>query len=85
MQVTQTAGLALASDLSTDEKRPRVVALLYSMLLIGMIGSSILYGIFLSDFTPTHLIQVIQGSALVVVVFNLMSLWKQEARSSVIN
>jgi BCD family chlorophyll transporter-like MFS transporter len=82
MQVTQTAGLALASDLSTDEKRPRVVALLYSMLLIGMIGSSILYGIFLSDFTPTHLIQVIQGSAVVVVVFNLMSLWKQEARST---
>jgi MFS transporter, BCD family, chlorophyll transporter len=81
MQVTQTAGLALASDLSTHEKRPRVVALLYSMLLIGMIGSSILYGVFLSDFTPTHLIQVIQGSAVVVVVFNLMSLWKQEARS----
>jgi BCD family chlorophyll transporter-like MFS transporter len=82
MQVTQTAGLALASDLSTEEKRPRVVALLYSMLLIGMIGSSVLYGVFLSDFTPTHLIQVIQGSAVIVVVFNLMSLWKQEARST---
>ena len=82
MQVTQTAGMALASDLSTEEKRPRVVALLYSMLLLGMIGSSILYGIFLSDFKPTKLIQVIQGSAVVVMVFNLMSLWKQEARSA---
>ncbi len=82
MQVTQTAGLALASDLSTEDKRPRVVALLYSMLLLGMIGSSVLYGVFLSNFTPTHLIQVIQGSAVVVVVFNLMSLWKQEARAT---
>ena len=81
MQVTQTAGMALASDLSDDEKRPRVVALLYSMLLLGMIISSILFGVFLSDFTPTHLIQVIQASAVVVIVFNLMSLWKQEARA----
>jgi BCD family chlorophyll transporter-like MFS transporter len=81
MQVTQTAGMALASDLSNEEKRPRVVALLYSMLLLGMIGSSILFGVFLSDFTPTHLIQVIQGCAVVVVVFNLISLWKQEARA----
>jgi BCD family chlorophyll transporter-like MFS transporter len=81
MQVTQTAGMALASDLSDDEKRPRVVALLYSMLLLGMIISSMLFGVFLSDFTPTHLIQVIQGCAVVVVIFNLMSLWKQEARA----
>ena len=81
MQVTQTAGMALASDLSDDEKRPRVVALLYSMLLLGMIISSLLFGVFLSDFTPTHLIQVIQGCAVVVVIFNLMSLWKQEARA----
>jgi BCD family chlorophyll transporter-like MFS transporter len=82
MQVTQTAGMALASDLSTEDKRPRVVALLYSMLLLGMVGSSLLYGLFLTDFTPTHLIQVIQGSALVVVVFNLISVWKQEARAA---
>ena len=81
MQVTQTAGMALASDLSDDEKRPRVVALLYSMLLLGMIASSIVFGVFLTDFTPTHLIQVIQGCAVVVVIFNLMSLWKQEARA----
>jgi BCD family chlorophyll transporter-like MFS transporter len=82
MQVTQTAGLALASDLSSKDKRPRVVALLYSMLLIGMIGSSVLYGILLTDFTPTRLIQVIQGSAVIVVVLNLMSLWKQEVRTA---
>lgn len=39
MQVTQTAGLALASDLATPENRPRVVALMYTMLLLGLVGS----------------------------------------------
>ncbi|MEM1401467.1 MAG: PucC family protein, partial [Pseudomonadota bacterium] len=32
LHTTQTAGLALATDLTTDENRPRVVALLYVML-----------------------------------------------------
>ena len=35
MHMTQTAGLALAADRATDETRPRVVALLYVMFLIG--------------------------------------------------
>lgn len=37
MQVTQTAGLALASDLATPASRPRVVALMYVMFLLGMV------------------------------------------------
>ena len=36
MHTTQTAGLALATDLADDASRPRVVALLYVMLLVGM-------------------------------------------------
>ena len=80
LQVTQTAGMALATDLASADKRPRVVALLYAMLLLGMIVSSTLFGVLLSDFSATRLVQVIQGSAVVVVVLNLMSLWKQEAR-----
>ena len=80
IQITQTAGMALASDLANDEKRPRVVALLYTMLLLGLIVSSAVYGLLLQNFSPLRLIQVIQGSAVVVLVFNLMALWKQEAR-----
>ena len=63
LQVTQTAGIALANDLATEDKRPRVVALLYSMLLLGMIGSSLVFGLLLGDFSPQRLIQVIQGTA----------------------
>jgi MFS transporter, BCD family, chlorophyll transporter len=80
LQLTQTAGMALASDLAPADKRPRVVALLYSMLLVGLILSSATYGLLLSDFSPVRLIQVIQGSAVLVLVLNLVSLWKQEPR-----
>ena len=82
IQVTQTAGMALASDLADDDKRPRVVALLYTMLLLGLIVSSAIYGLLLQNFSPLRLIQVIQGSAVVVLVCNLFALWKQEARQA---
>ena len=80
IQVTQTAGMALAHDLATPEKRPRVVALLYSMLLVGMIASSCLFGLVLDNFSAQKLIQMVQGCAVMVAVLNLASLWKQEAR-----
>ncbi len=79
MQVTQTAGLALATDLATPENRPRVVALMYTMLLLGLVGSGALFGWLLADFSPLRLIQVVQGSAVAVVWLNLNALWKQEA------
>jgi BCD family chlorophyll transporter-like MFS transporter len=82
MQVTQTAGMALANDLAEEDKRPRVVALLYTMLLLGMIVSSACYAWLLHDFSPLRLIQVIQGSAVCVLVLNLLALWKQEARQA---
>ncbi len=82
LQITQTAGLALASDVSTDDKRPRVVALLYAALLVGLIAGSALLGTLLSDFSPKRLIQVVQGAAVITMLLNLASLWKQEARGA---
>lgn len=77
---TQTAGLALATDLSPEEKRPRVVALLYVMLLLGMMVSALVFGRLLVDYNPLRLIQVVQGVAMATVVLNLIALWKQEPR-----
>jgi BCD family chlorophyll transporter-like MFS transporter len=82
MQTVQTAGMALASDISPDNKRPRVVALLYSTLLLGMIVGSALLGWLLVDFSPTRLVQVVQGAAVLVAVLNVVSLWKQEPRQA---
>ncbi len=50
--MTQTAGLALANDLAPAKVRPRVVSLLYVMLLVGMLLSSLVLGRSLVDFTP---------------------------------
>ena len=82
IQITQTAGLALASDIAPEDKRPRVVALLYSMLLVGMVLGSGVLGWVLTDFSPTRLVQVVQGAAVVVAVLNITSFWKQEARGA---
>jgi MFS transporter, BCD family, chlorophyll transporter len=81
IHTTQTAGLALASDLASDETRPRVVALLYTMLLAGMVVSSLVFGWLLRDFNTLILIQVIQGAAVVTMLLNIIALWKQEARN----
>ena len=80
MHTTQTAGLALATDIAPEDKRPRVVALLYVMLLVGMFASALILGLLLQDFSPKRLIQVIQGAAVLTVALNLVALWKQEAR-----
>ena len=55
MHTTQTAGLALATDLASAETRPRVVALLYVMLLLGMMVSALVIGRLLADVPPTRL------------------------------
>jgi MFS transporter, BCD family, chlorophyll transporter len=81
MHMSQTAGLALATDLATEETRPRVVALLYVMLLVGMLISSIVLGALLRDFSAFRLIQVIQGAALVTMALNFVAVWKQEGRN----
>ena len=80
MQITQTAGLALATDLSPEASRPRVVALMYVMLLVGMLVSSVVFGALLQGFTPVRLIQVVQGAGFISLVLNSIALWKQEAR-----
>ncbi len=82
LHTTQTAGLALASDLAPEHARPRVVALLYVMLLLGMVLSALIFGFLLQDFTPVHLIQIIQGAAVITFVLNSIALWQQEPRNS---
>ncbi len=79
LHITQTAGLALATDLAPEDKRPRVVALLYVTLLFGMFLSALLFGQLLTEFSDRLLIQLIQGAAVATIVLNVVALWKQEA------
>jgi MFS transporter, BCD family, chlorophyll transporter len=80
IHITQTVGLALATDLVPNESQPKVVGLMYVMLLLGMMVSALVFGVILADFSPGRLIQVIQGVALTTLILNVISLWKQEPR-----
>jgi BCD family chlorophyll transporter-like MFS transporter len=81
IHITQTVGLALATDLAPEADQPKVVGLMYVMQLLGMIVSALVFGWVLNEFSPAKLIQVIQASALITIVLNVISLWKQEPRS----
>ena len=80
LHTIQTVGLALATDLAPVESQPKVVGLMYVMLLFGMIGSALGFGAILADFNQGLLVQVIQGAAVLTLVLNAVALWKQEAR-----
>lgn len=81
MHTVQTAGLALATDLSTEENRARVVAFHYVMLLVGMMISALILSGLLTNFTPLRLVQVLQGSAIAIMVLNVVAMWGQESRT----
>lgn len=80
LHTTQTAGLALATDLAPQAAHPKVVGLMYVMLLLGTLGSAFVFGWFLAEFTPGRLVQVIQACALATLVLNTVAMWKQEPR-----
>ncbi|MEM8655822.1 MAG: PucC family protein [Pseudomonadota bacterium] len=80
LHIVQTVGLALATDLVPEEDHPKVVGLMYVMLLFGMVLSALVFGLILENYTPGRLIQCIQGVAVLTVLLNGIALWKQEAR-----
>lgn len=84
MHATQTAGLALATDMAPEADRPRVVALPFVMLLIGMGVASAIFGLLLDEFGKVKPIQAVQGSAVAtialnLIALNLIALWRQKS------
>jgi BCD family chlorophyll transporter-like MFS transporter len=80
LHTTQTVGLALATDLTPEALQPKVVGLMYVMLLFGTIASAFVFGAMLADFNPGRLVEVIQGTAVMTLVLNTIATWKQEPR-----
>jgi len=80
VHITQTVGLALATDLAREDQHANVVGLMYVSLLVGSITAALAFGAFLADFSPGRLIQVIQASAVATILLNFFATWKQEAR-----
>ena len=80
LHTVQTSGLALATDLAPERARPKVVALLCAMLLVGSVGAAVGFGALLHPFSELRLVKVVQGAGLLTMVLNGIALWKQEAR-----
>ncbi|MEM7706246.1 MAG: PucC family protein [Pseudomonadota bacterium] len=80
VHTVQTAGLALATDLTPPESHPKVVGLMYVMLLMSMIASALVFGMALAEFTPGRLIAVVSWTALLTLALNAAAMWKQETR-----
>lgn len=81
LHTVQTAGMALATDIAPAHVRPRVVALLSVMLLVGMVASSLVFSVLLRTYSELYLIQIIQGAAMVTFILNGIALWQQEPRN----
>lgn len=84
MHTVQTSGLALAMDLAPPAVRPRVVALLHCLLLVGIIVTGLIFSHLLDPYSPLTLIRVVQGAAVLTLLLNLIALWKQESRDPVV-
>ncbi|WP_428390242.1 BCD family MFS transporter [Lichenicoccus sp.] len=82
LHTVQTVGLALATDIVPQRSRPPVVTLLCVMMLVGILASSLIFGLLLAHFSEERLIQVVQGAATVAMALNIVALWKQEPRSA---
>lgn len=82
VHITQTVGLALATDLAREDQQANVVGLMYVSLLVGSIVSALAFGAFLANFSPGRLIQVIQACAVIIVILNFIATWKQETLNS---
>jgi MFS transporter, BCD family, chlorophyll transporter len=78
MHMVQTAGLALAADRATEDTRPRVVAMLYILYLVGMGISALIVGFLLRHYDPIWLVQVVQGCGAATLILNIIAFWKQE-------
>jgi len=85
LHTIQTAGLALATDLAPTDTQPKVVGLMYVMLLLGMIASALAFGTMLASFSPGRLVQVIQAAAVATIILNAVALWKQEPRRAAVS
>ena len=81
LQTTQTAGLALATDLApADSATARRGADVRDAAARHGGQRPVVRLRCCADFSQLALIQVVQGAALLTMVINLIALWKQEAR-----
>ncbi len=78
INIVETTYLALVGDITTDQDRGKILAILWLMLVSGTVVGAFFAGLTLVDYTHTKLIAVLQGSSVVFVVCTIAALYDQE-------
>lgn len=78
INIVETIYLAMVSDLTPPQDRGKVLPVLWVMLVLGTITSSVFVGQFLVNYTHIKLIRVMQGTAVLFVVLTAVSLLGKE-------
>ncbi|MEM8531955.1 MAG: BCD family MFS transporter [Chloroflexota bacterium] len=72
--------LSLASDLSTEQNRSRTIAVMWFMMISGIIATSIIVGIALENYSNAQLINVFNVTALIILGLAILGLVGVEPR-----
>ncbi|RRR66436.1 MAG: MFS transporter [Candidatus Viridilinea halotolerans] len=78
VNIVETIYLATVSDVTPAHERGRVLGVLWIMLVLGTIVSSIIMGQLLLDYSHKLLIQVMQGSAVIFIALTFVAMYGQE-------
>lgn len=78
VNIVETIYLATVSDITPANERGRVLGVLWVMLVLGTIVSSIVMGQLLVEYSHKRLIQVMQGSAVVFIALTYVAMIGQE-------
>ncbi len=78
VNIVETIYLAMVSDLTPPKERGQVLGVLWIMLVMGTIVSSVVIGQLLLHYSPYRLIQVMQGSAVIFIALTFLALYGQE-------
>lgn len=78
INIVETVYLAIVSDITPPEERGKVITVLWVMLILGTVVSSVVVSAILTNYSHKLLIQVMQSSAVIFVILTVIALWGQE-------
>lgn len=78
VNIVETTYLATVSDITPPHERGRVLAILWTLLVLGTVVGSLIIGSLLVDYSHVQLIRVMQGSAVTFIFLTFVSLWNKE-------
>ena len=78
VNIVETIYLSTVSDITPAHERGRVLGVLWIMLVLGTIVSSLIMGQFLVTYNHFRLIQLMQGSAVIFIALTFIAMYGQE-------